>query len=90
MSKLKAGAIAGALCLAAAAAQAEDVVITQYKADPSGAPYGIAIEKGFFMRAGLQNAMRAMKYVGSLEKDVDLGKMIDTSFLPSDLQAVKK
>jgi hypothetical protein len=31
-----------------------------------------------------------MKYVGSLEKDIDLGKMIDTSFLPSDLQAVKQ
>jgi NitT/TauT family transport system substrate-binding protein len=39
---------------------------------------------------GLQNAVRAMKYVGSLDKDVDLNKMIDTSFLPSDLQAVKK
>jgi NitT/TauT family transport system substrate-binding protein len=39
---------------------------------------------------GLRNAVRAMKYVGSLEKDIDLGKMIDTSFLPSDLQAVKQ
>jgi NitT/TauT family transport system substrate-binding protein len=39
---------------------------------------------------GLQNAVRAMKYVGSLEKDIDLGKMIDTSFLPSDLQVVKQ
>jgi NitT/TauT family transport system substrate-binding protein len=39
---------------------------------------------------GLQNAVRAMRYVGSLEKDIDLGKMIDTSFLPSDLQAVKQ
>ena len=39
---------------------------------------------------GLHNAVRAMKYVGSLDHDVDLGKMIDTSFLPSDLQAVKK
>jgi NitT/TauT family transport system substrate-binding protein len=39
---------------------------------------------------GLQNAARAMKYVGSLEKEVDLSKMIDTSFLPSDLQAVKQ
>ena len=38
---------------------------------------------------GLQNAARAMKYVGSLEKDVDLTKLIDTSFLPSDLQAIK-
>ena len=34
----------------------------------------------------LENAARAMKYVGMLEKDVDLKKMVDNSFLPSDLQ----
>jgi NitT/TauT family transport system substrate-binding protein len=34
----------------------------------------------------LENAVRAMKYVGMLDKDVDLSKMIDTSFLPPDLQ----
>jgi hypothetical protein len=28
--------------------------------------------------------------VGSLEKDVDLDKMIDPSFLPSDLQPIKR
>jgi NitT/TauT family transport system substrate-binding protein len=39
---------------------------------------------------GLANAARAMKYVGSLEHDVDLIKMLDTSFLPADLQAVKQ
>jgi NitT/TauT family transport system substrate-binding protein len=39
---------------------------------------------------GLQNAVKAMKYVGSLDHDVDLAKMVDTSFLPADLQAVKK
>jgi NitT/TauT family transport system substrate-binding protein len=39
---------------------------------------------------GLRNAVRAMKFVGSLEKDVDLDKMIDPSFLPSDLQRIKK
>jgi NitT/TauT family transport system substrate-binding protein len=38
---------------------------------------------------GLQNAVRAMKYVGSLEKDADLAKMINTSFLPADLAAIK-
>jgi NitT/TauT family transport system substrate-binding protein len=38
---------------------------------------------------GLQNAVRAMKYVGSLEKDVDLTQMINTAFLPGDLQAIK-
>ncbi len=39
-------------CLTASA-RAEDVVVTQYKADPSGAPFGIAIEKGFFKKAGI-------------------------------------
>jgi hypothetical protein len=33
--------------------------------------------------------VRAMKYVGSLEKDVDLTKIINTSFLPADLAAIK-
>jgi NitT/TauT family transport system substrate-binding protein len=42
------------LCFAAPRpAAAEDVLITQYKADPSGAPYGVAIEKGFFKKAGV-------------------------------------
>ena len=27
---------------------AADLLVTQYKNDPSGAPYGIALEKGFF------------------------------------------
>jgi NitT/TauT family transport system substrate-binding protein len=55
-----AGALArtafGALILAAAAAApafAEDILVTQYKADPSGAPYGVAIAKGFFKAAGV-------------------------------------
>jgi NitT/TauT family transport system substrate-binding protein len=34
-------------------AWAEDILVTQYKADPSGAPYGVAIEKGFFKKAGV-------------------------------------
>jgi NitT/TauT family transport system substrate-binding protein len=43
-----------ALGLAAAApADASDLLVTQYKNDPSGAPYGIAIEKGFFTAHGL-------------------------------------
>jgi NitT/TauT family transport system substrate-binding protein len=47
-------ALLAALCLAAIApAQAEDLLITQYKADPSGAPYGIALAKGFFKKAGI-------------------------------------
>jgi len=43
-----------ALGLAAAApANASDLLVTQYKNDPSGAPYGIALEKGFFTAHGL-------------------------------------
>jgi NitT/TauT family transport system substrate-binding protein len=34
-------------------ALAEDILVTQYKADPSGAPYGVAIEKGIFKKAGV-------------------------------------
>ena len=34
----------------------------------------------------LENTMRAMKEVGMLEKDVDLKKIVDSSFLPADLQ----
>jgi NitT/TauT family transport system substrate-binding protein len=34
-------------------ALAEDVLVTQYKADPSGAAYGVGIEKGFFKQAGI-------------------------------------
>ena len=32
---------------------AADLLVTQYKNDPSGAPYGIALEKGFFQKHGL-------------------------------------
>ena len=47
----------GALILACAVAPlpafAEYILVTQYKADPSGAPYGVAIDKGFFKAAGV-------------------------------------
>jgi NitT/TauT family transport system substrate-binding protein len=43
-----------ALGLAAASpADATDLLVTQYNNDPSGAPYGIAMEKGFFKNHGL-------------------------------------
>src|SRR2546423_15450441 len=38
---------------AAAPANASDLLVTQYKNDPSGAPYGVALEKGFFKAHGL-------------------------------------
>jgi NitT/TauT family transport system substrate-binding protein len=37
-------------------ADAADLLVTQYKNDPSGAPYGIALEKGFFKNHGLDIA----------------------------------
>jgi hypothetical protein len=27
-----------------------------------------------------------MKYVGMIDKDIDIAKLVDTSFLPADLQ----
>jgi len=52
--KLRAPALGTVLCLAALApAGAQDLLVTQYKADPSGAPYGIAMAKGFFKKAGI-------------------------------------
>jgi NitT/TauT family transport system substrate-binding protein len=54
MLQPKMSAIVFALCVAAPwPALAEDILVTQYKADPSGAPYGVAIEKGFFKKAGV-------------------------------------
>jgi NitT/TauT family transport system substrate-binding protein len=42
-----------AMAIAPAPAAAEDLLVTQYRADPSGAPYGIALAKGFFAKAGV-------------------------------------
>jgi len=59
MLQLRRSAIACAICLfatwlvASGTARAEDVLVTQYKADPSGAPFAVAIEKGFFKQAGI-------------------------------------
>jgi NitT/TauT family transport system substrate-binding protein len=54
LPKFSFGAIVLALGLAATGpAQAEDLLVTQYKADPSGAPYGIALAKGYFKKAGI-------------------------------------
>ena len=55
VSSLAAGlGLAAAFCLAAAIpVKAEEVLVTQYKGDPTGAPFAIAIEKGFFKKAGI-------------------------------------
>jgi NitT/TauT family transport system substrate-binding protein len=52
--KLKNGLLILALGLATAQpANADDLLVTQYKNDPSGASYAIALEKGFFKKAGI-------------------------------------
>jgi NitT/TauT family transport system substrate-binding protein len=45
--------IASALLAAMTTAQGADLLVTQYKNDPSGAPYAIALEKGFFKKHGV-------------------------------------
>jgi len=42
--------------------------------------------EGRFEMPSLTNVVRAMKYVGLLDRDIDLAPMIDRSFLPEDLQ----
>jgi NitT/TauT family transport system substrate-binding protein len=52
--KLKGGLPILALGLALVRpAAAEDLLVTQYKNDPSGASYAVALEKGFFKKAGV-------------------------------------
>jgi NitT/TauT family transport system substrate-binding protein len=56
--KLNSGLLISALSLALglaahAPAAAEDLLVTQYKNDPSGASYAIALEKGFFKKHGV-------------------------------------
>jgi NitT/TauT family transport system substrate-binding protein len=54
MSKIMSSLVLVAVLIASAApALAEDALVTQYKADPSGAAFAVAIEKGFFKQAGI-------------------------------------
>src|SRR5258708_40303348 len=49
--KTQTGLLAAVLMfLAAAPATAADLLVTQYKNDPSGAPYGIALEKAIVQK----------------------------------------
>jgi NitT/TauT family transport system substrate-binding protein len=38
----------------------------------------------------LKNTVQAMRYVGMVKGKVDLAKLVDTSFLPKDLQKIEK
>jgi NitT/TauT family transport system substrate-binding protein len=54
MSKIAASILVVSLYLSAIAAlRAEEVLVTQYKNDPTGAPFAVAIEKGFFKKEGI-------------------------------------
>ena len=54
MSKIAASILVVSLYLTATAAlKAEEVLVTQYKNDPTGAPFAVAIEKGFFKKEGI-------------------------------------
>lgn len=53
MSKFRLSLLAVAVTLAVTPAKAVDVLVTQYKADPSGAAFAVGIEKGFFKKAGI-------------------------------------
>jgi NitT/TauT family transport system substrate-binding protein len=53
MSSQRRSILAAVFLVAIAPARAEDVVVTQYKADPSGASFAVAIAKGFFKKHGV-------------------------------------
>ena len=58
MSKICAGLLAACLGLTlSVSAGAEEVLVTQYHNDPSGAPFAIAVEKGFFKKEGIDIAV---------------------------------
>lgn len=53
MSKFRLSMLAAIVVFATTPAQAIDVLVTQYKADPSGAAFAVGLEKGFFKKAGI-------------------------------------
>jgi NitT/TauT family transport system substrate-binding protein len=55
MRMLRSGMLTAAICLVALtpAMAADDILVTQYKNDPSGASYAVALEKGFFKKHGV-------------------------------------
>ena len=60
MSKIAASILVVSLYLSATSAlKAEEVLVTQYKNDPTGAPFAVAIEKGFFKKEGIDISVAA-------------------------------
>jgi NitT/TauT family transport system substrate-binding protein len=81
--------------------EAGDIVAKAYDLDPQvarsavrnlitsktqGIPYW---GEGQIHLEGMKRMVEVQKMVGALEGDIDLSKMIDTSFLPDDLKAIK-
>ena len=76
-------ALLAALCFAAIMpAQAEDLLVTQYKADPSGAPYGIALGEGLLQeerhRHHRHHLGRGRRHVGA-QRNGDRSRITATS-----------
>ncbi|HTP45381.1 MAG TPA: ABC transporter substrate-binding protein [Casimicrobiaceae bacterium] len=82
--------------------EAGDIVAKEYKLEPEvarsavrslvasktkGVPYW---GEGEIHLEGMQRMVEVQKMVGAINGDFDLRKMIDTSFLPDDLKAIKE
>lgn len=65
---------------------ARSAVNNLVKSDTQGIPYW---GSGQFHLAGLKRIIEVQKMVGAVTGDIDIEKMIDTSFLPDDIKATK-
>src|SRR5262245_57249109 len=67
--------------------EAKSAVRNLVTSKTQGVPYW---GEGQIHMAGLKRMIEAQKSVGAITGDVDYGKIIDTRFLPPDLQAIKQ
>jgi NitT/TauT family transport system substrate-binding protein len=95
-AKLKAiiaGRRAGVETIYADPAGTAKLISTAYKLDPDVAQKAVANmigprmwSEGDFNNTEMERAVDALRLVGEVKGDVDLGRLIDRSFLPTDLQ----
>ena len=67
-------------------AHARTVVRNLVSSKTNGVPYW---GTGQIHLTGLQRTVEAQRSVGAIKGEVDLGKIIDTRFLPEDLKALR-
>ena len=101
MTCLRHGVLLAAVWLAMPAAHAaEQIVGSNYTVAANGMPYGIAMEKNFFRQesadisgilssAGGGSTVRTMLGGDLADGEIDWSKIVDTSFLPDDLNSRK-